>query len=138
MKKWNKSLIATAKNAGVNKKFAIFHNAGYRGLYEMGLAELKETKGLSNKEDLLDHVGPTELAANGFRITQTDDKLKREEIKGEQNAIDTHRKVGQEVRNTIKKLGGTMPEKLKPEPSITTLAKKLEKEEEALSEGRPD
>ncbi|MCX5815686.1 MAG: DNA damage-inducible protein D [Proteobacteria bacterium] len=117
IKNANKKLGEAAKNAGV-QKYPIFHAAGYRGLYDMGLADIKKKKGLPPDEDILDRMGRTELAANEFRITQTEDKLVRDGVFGEQKAIDTHRKVGQEVRNTIKKLGGTMPENLPAEPSI--------------------
>jgi len=119
----NISLTSTAKKIGV-QKYAIFHDAGYRGLYEIGLAEIKRKKGISNKENLLDRAGRTELAANEFRITQTEDKLVRENIRGEQQAINTHLNVGKEVRATIKKLNGTMPEDLPPEESIKRLMNK--------------
>lgn len=125
----NKKLVAAAKDAGV-QRYGIFHDAGYRGLYDMGLNELKTFKGLDKKDDLLDHSGRTELAANEFRITQTEDKLIREEIKGEQNAINTHKTVGKEVRETIKKIGGTMPEHLTLEESIKKLEKGKKKPEE--------
>jgi DNA-damage-inducible protein D len=96
----------------------------------MGLAEIKMKKGIAPKENLLDRAGRTELAANEFRITQTEDKLLRDRINKEQLAIETHRKVGREVRKVIKKLGGTLPENLSPEESIKKLTgrkkKKLE------------
>ena len=111
----NKALNATAKTAGV-QNYGVFHDAGYRGLYGMGLADIKLKKGIDG--DLLDHAGRAELAANEFRITQTEQKITRENIVGEQGAINTHKKVGMEVRETIKKIGGTMPEDLPPEPSI--------------------
>jgi len=126
VKKANRSMTSVAKQAGV-QKYAVFHNAGYKGLYVMGLSDIRKKKGLSPKEDLLDCAGRTELAANEFRITQTEDKLVREKIKGEQNAIDTHFEVGKEVRTTIKKLGGTMPEDLPPETSIKKLTSKRRK-----------
>jgi len=121
----NKELGSAAKQAGVrNQSFGIFHDAGYRGLYNMPLREIREKKGIG-KDDLLDRSGHAELAANYFRITQTEQKLSRERIQGERAAIDTHREVGAEVRSTIDRLGGTPPEKLEPEPSI----KKLEREQ---------
>ncbi|HNS79761.1 MAG TPA: DNA damage-inducible protein D [Syntrophorhabdus sp.] len=123
----NKRLSDTAKTAGV-QRFNIFHAAGYHGLYEMGIPGLKKKKGISPKEDLLDRMGRTELAANEFRITQTQDKLIRDNIHGEVAATETHRRVGQEVRNTIKKLGGTMPEELPIEAPITKLISKRRKE----------
>jgi len=123
VKKANKSLASTAKKAGV-QRYALFQDAGYQGLYEMGLASIKKRKGILEKENLLDRAGRTELAANEFRITQTEEKLVRDKINIEKSAIETHRNVGCEVRNVIKKLGGTMPENLPPEESIKKLANK--------------
>lgn len=116
----NKSLAGAAKEAGV-VKFAVFQAAGYQGLYNLGLSEIKAKKGIAQKEDLLDRAGRTELAANEFRITQTEEKLKRDKVNGEPLAIETHRTVGREVRKAIEKLGGTMPEDLPAETSIKTL-----------------
>lgn len=123
----NKSLMSAAKEAGV-QKYAIFQNAGYQGLYEMGLSDIKQKKGISHKEDLLDRAGRTELAANEFRITQTEEKIIRDKIDTETRAINTHREVGREVRNVIKKIGGTMPENLPPEEPIKKLTSKKRKE----------
>jgi len=120
VKNANKSLMSAAKKAGV-QRYAIFQDAGYQGLYEMGLTEIKQSKGLSDKENLLDRAGRTELAANEFRITQTEEKLVRDRIDTESRAINTHREVGSEVRNVIKKIGGTMPENLPPEEPIKQL-----------------
>jgi len=118
----NKALNAAAKQAGV-QNYGLFHDAGYRGLYGgIGLAEIKQRKKIEG--DLLDHAGRAELAANEFRITQTEQKLAREKITGEPNAITTHKAVGAEVRATIRKLGGTMPEDLKPEQSLKKLTSK--------------
>ncbi|MEE8450076.1 MAG: hypothetical protein V3S39_10630 [Thermodesulfobacteriota bacterium] len=128
---------AAAKEAGV-QSFGLFHDAGYRGLYGMGLSEIKEFKRLDPKDELLDRAGRTELAANEFRITQTEDKLVRENVEREQNAINTHSEVGGEVRATIEKLGGTMPEHLPPEPSIKKLASGFKKEKKALPNGQSD
>lgn len=117
-----KALNSAAKDAGV-ERFALFHDAGYRGLYGgMGLTQIKAVKGLAANEELFDRASRAELAANDFRITQTEDKLRRERISGEINARRTHHDVGQEVRQTIEKLGGTTPEKLPAEPSIKKLA----------------
>lgn len=116
----NKSLASAAKEAGV-VKFAVFQAAGYQGLYNLGLAQIKAKKGIGQKEDLLDRAGRTELAANEFRITQTEEKLKRDKVNCEPSAIETHRTVGREVRSAIKKLGGTMPEDLDAEAPIKTL-----------------
>lgn len=122
----NKKLFSTAKQAGV-KDYAKFNNAGYVGLYNLTLPQVKKRKGIG-KDDILDRSGVTELAANLFRITQTDDKISLENIKGEAKAAQTHYQVGQKVRQTIKKIGGIMPENLKPEPNI----KKLESSQRKL------
>jgi DNA-damage-inducible protein D len=124
----NKSLAEAAQVAGVetSKDYAIFQNKGYQGLYDgLGAKEIHTRKGLRKGEQILDHMGTTELAANLFRATQTDEKLRRESIQGKQAANQTHFAVGQKVRQTIKELGGTMPEDLPtPQKSI----KQLEKE----------
>lgn len=116
----NRSLISVAKEAGV-QKYALFHDYGYRGLYEMGLSDIKRFKGIPDNENLLDRIGRAELAANEFRITQTEEKIRRDGIKGEKQAMETHHTVGQEVRATIKKIGGAMPEHLPIAPPITKL-----------------
>jgi DNA-damage-inducible protein D len=116
----NKTLHGTAFAAGV-KRFGIFNDAGYRGLYAMGLADIKKLKRIPESEDLLDCAGRAELAANDFRITQTEQKLKRDAISGEEGAIHIHKTVGMEVRSAIKRVGGTMPEHLPPEPPIKQL-----------------
>jgi len=126
----NKSLMQAAKSAGIaDFDFAIFNNAGYEGLYGgLGQKEIHERKNLKKSQKILDYMGSTELAANLFRATQTDDKIRREQIKGKQNAINTHHDVGKEVRDTIKRLGGTMPENLPtPELSVKQLERKHEK-----------
>ena len=124
-KKGNYSLNQTAKNAGV-KNFDRFHNAGYKGLYNGETADdIAKRKGLRYREDILDNMGSDELIANLFRISQTEQKLKRDNIQGEKQAKVTHFKVGKEVRNTIKRLGGTMPEDL---PTPKKSLKELEKE----------
>lgn len=122
-------LGASAKDAGV-QNYALFHDAGYRGLYNMGLRDIKKRKGLAAKENLLDRAGRTELAANEFRITQTLDTLEREQIRGEKEARETHRQVGTIVRKTIEEIGGTLPENLPPQPSIKKIAAKVEKEKQ--------
>ncbi len=115
-KRANYLLNQTAKNAGV-KNFDKFHNAGYKGLYNGETAnDIARRKGLRYREDILDNMGSEELAANEFRITQTDSKIKRELIKTEETANKAHYLVGKKVRKTIKELGGTMPEEL-PNPS---------------------
>lgn len=121
----NKYLFNTAKAAGV-KNYGKFNNYGYRGLYNGETAkDIANRKGISDKEDILDYMSSTELAANLFRITQTDEVLKNKNINNEDDACITHHKVGQAVRQTIKKIGGTMPEDL-PTPSKS--AKQIEKE----------
>jgi len=119
----NRNLNSAAKDAGV-QSYALFHDAGYRGLYGMGLSDLKSHKGIPPKDDLLDRAGRAELAANEFRITQAEEKLRRDQVTGEKAAINTHRQVGQAVRTTIEKLGGTLPENLQPEPSIKQITGK--------------
>jgi DNA-damage-inducible protein D len=120
VRKGNKALAGAAIGAGV-KRFGIFNDAGYRGLYGMGLADIKKFKRIPASEDLLDCAGRTELAANEFRITQTEQKLKRDAVFGEARAIQTHKIVGMEVRSAIKRVGGTMPENLPPEAPIKEL-----------------
>ena len=124
----NKFLASSAKAAGVETPvdYAVFQNRGYQGLYNgLGMKDIHKRKGLKKNEQILDHMGATELAANWFRITQTDDKLRRENIKGKEQANETHYAVGKKVRQTIAELGGTMPENL-PTPKIS--AKKLKQE----------
>ena len=123
----NKYLFDTAKLSGV-KNYAKFNNYGYRGLYTGETAkDIAIRKGISEKEDILDYVSSTELAANLFRITQTDEVLKNKNINNEDDACVTHHNVGQAVRQTIKRIGGTMPEDL-PTPSKS--AKQIEKEKD--------
>uniref|UniRef100_UPI003F801997 DNA damage-inducible protein D n=1 Tax=Waltera acetigignens TaxID=2981769 RepID=UPI003F801997 len=125
MKEHNKMLVAAAKDAGVETTldYAIFQNYGYMGLYGgLKASDIKERKGLKKSQDILDYMGYEELAANLFRATQTEAKLRRENIQGKQEANKTHFEVGKKVRDTIKDLGGTMPEDLPtPEKSIQQL-----------------
>lgn len=112
IKKHNTSLTKTAKNAGV-QNYAIFQNAGYKGLYGgLTMQDIHKKKKLRKSQQILDHMNSEELAANLFRATQTDAKIRRENIKGEGNANLAHFEVGQKVRNTIRNIGGTMPENL--------------------------
>ncbi len=112
MKKHNTSLTHTASAAGV-ENFPVFHNAGYRGLYDGLTAQgIHEKKKLKKSQNILDHMNSEELAANLFRATQTDAKIRREAIKGQGDASLAHYTVGQKVRATIASLGGTMPEEL--------------------------
>lgn len=123
----NRYLGGAAKNAGV-QNFAIFYDAGYRGLYGgLGLADIKSRKGISIKEDLLDRAGRAELAANEFKATQTEERLTRESVKGQQNATRVHHEVGKHVRAAIAKIGGTMPENLPAEESVKKLKAKRTK-----------
>ena len=128
-KKGNYSLNQTAKKAGV-KNFDKFHNAGYKGLYNGETAnDIAKRKGLRYREDILDNMGSDELIANLFRISQTNQKLINDNVQGEGNANDVHYNVGKEVRNTIKRIGGTMPEDL---PTPDKSLKELEKENKDL------
>lgn len=130
-KKGNYSLNKAAKDAGV-KNFDKFHNSGYKGLYNGETADdIAKRKKLRYREDILYNMGSEELIANLFRISQTEQKLKRDNVKTEKDANDTHYEVGSKIRETIKELGGTMPEDLPtPEKSI----KQLEKENKINSE----
>lgn len=134
MKTHNKSLAEAAKMAGVSdpKDYAIFQNKGYQGLYGgLGRKEIHARKGLKKSQNILDHMGSTELAANLFRATQTDEKLRRENIVGKEAANQTHYDVGRKVRQTIADLGGTMPEDLPtPQKSI----KQIEREQKKLTD----
>lgn len=127
----NKSLAEAAQQAGVitPKDYAIFQNKGYQGLYGgLGAKEIHARKGLKSGQKILDHMGSTELAANLFRATQTDEKLRRENIFGKAAANKTHYDVGRTVRKTIEELGGTMPEDLPtPKKSIRQLEKERTK-----------
>ena len=137
MKEHNKSLAEAAKNAGIiePKDYAIFQNRGYQGLYNgLGAKDIHARKNLKPSQNILDHMGSTELAANLFRATQADEKLRRDNVTGKVEAGNVHYAVGKEVRNTIKRLGGTMPEDLPtPDKSI----KQIEREErKRLSENK--
>ena len=127
MKEHNKALVAAAKQAGVETSldYAIFQDHGYKGLYGgLGAKDIHTRKALKPSHQILDHMGSTELAANLFRATQTEEKLRRDEIKGKTAANRTHYDVGQKVRKTIQELGGTMPENLPtPDKSIQQLAR---------------
>ena len=127
-RKGNYSLNKTAKNAGV-KNFDKFHNAGYKGLYNGETAyDIAKRKGLRYREDILDNMVSDELIANLFRISQTEQKLKRNNVKTEKEANETHFEVGAKVRKTIQELGGTMPEDFPtPEKSLKQLEKENKK-----------
>lgn len=119
----NKKLFSTAKLAGVSN-FGKFNDAGYQGLYTMPLSEIENKKGIK-KGELLDRAGGVELAANLFRITQTEAKIKKENIIGNLEASKTHLDIGKKVRQTIKEIGGDMPENLKPERHIKEIKKEV-------------
>ncbi|MBR3002240.1 MAG: DNA damage-inducible protein D [Clostridia bacterium] len=124
-RKGNYSLNQAAKKSGV-KNFDKFHNAGYRGLYNGETADdIAKRKGLRYREDILDNMGSDELIANLFRISQTEQRLKRDNVDTEKKACDTHNKIGKIVRKAIKEAGGTMPEEL---PTPQKSLKQLEKE----------
>lgn len=128
--KHNSQLAEAAKDAGVIEPvdYAIFQNYGYQGLYGgLGAKEIHIRKGLKKNQKILDHMGSTELAANLFRATQTEEKLRRENIKGKLQANRTHFEVGRKVRQTIKELGGTMPEDLPVAESIKSIESKQKK-----------
>ncbi len=126
----NKKLFRTAKEAGVSH-FGLFNDAGYKGLYGVSLKDIEIKKGIK-KGELLDRAGASELAANLFRITQTDDKLKIDKIKGDTAAQRTHNMVGGKVRQTIKDIGGILPENLKPEKHIKEIMREKKLEEKRL------
>jgi DNA-damage-inducible protein D len=124
-----KALSGAARDAGVqNKMFGIFHDAGYKGLYGgLGSDAIKARKGIDPKEQLMYRMDRTELAANQFRMTQTREKLKREGIKNQRDAIEAHETVGKEVRAAIAKIGGTPPENIPPAEHIKKVEKRLKK-----------
>ena len=127
IKQWNQLLAETAHDAGVitNEEFAIFQNAGYMGLYGgLDVDDIHSKKKLSAEQKILDFMGSTELIANLFRISQTEEKLRKDKIIGAEKATSTHYAVGREVRKAIEKIGGTMPEDLPtPEKSIQQIEK---------------
>ncbi len=119
----DEKLFEVAKQAGVTR-FGLFNDAGYKGLYGMPVADVEKKKGIKKRE-LLDRAGSTELAANLFRITQTDEKLKKDGIRDENAATNTHFMVGGKVRQTIKDIGGELPENLPTEKHIRELKSEL-------------
>ena len=131
MTEHNKRLADAAHDAGVltHKDFGTFQNYGYKGLYGgLDAKQIHARKGLKKSQHILDHMGTTELAANLFRATQTEEKLRRDNVKGKENANNTHFNVGREVRDTIGRLGGTMPENLPtPDKSIQHLERQQKK-----------
>jgi len=122
-----KALSGAARQAGVHDKmFGVFHDAGYKGMYGgLGRHEIKKHKRIPEKENLMDRMDTTELAANQFRMTQARDKLARERVRDQQSAIKTHENVGKEVREAIKRIGGTLPEHLPPAEHIKLVEKRV-------------
>lgn len=127
IKQWNQMLAETAHNAGVitNEEFAFFQNAGYMGLYGgLDVDDIHSRKQLEVGQKILDYMGSTELIANLFRISQTEEKLRKDKIQGADKATSVHYNVGKEVRTAIEKIGGTMPEDLPtPDKSIQQIEK---------------
>jgi len=145
MKMHNVRLAGTAKEAGViePRDYAIFQDHGYRGLYGgLGRKDIHRRKRLKKGQQILDHMGSTELAANLFRATQTEEKLRRDKVREKDQASLAHFEVGAKVRKTIHELGGTMPENLPPAENIKRLEVKMRKQRKALrsstDEGRTD
>jgi DNA-damage-inducible protein D len=122
-----KALSGSAREAGVqDKMFGMFHDAGYKGLYGgLGADAIKARKGIAPKEQLMDRMDTTELAANLFRMTQTRDKLKNERIKDQREAMQAHEMVGKKVRTAIQEIGGILPENIPPAEPIKTVEKRL-------------
>ena len=132
LRKHNSKLADAAHNAGVITPldYAVFQNFGYRGLYNGLTAKgIHEKKGLKKGQDILDHMGSTELAANLFRSTQTEEKIRRENIQRKADANNAHYEVGKEVRAAIQRIGGTMPEELPPAEDIKKLERRVASEE---------
>lgn len=122
-----KALSGAARDAGVHDRmFGVFHDAGYKGMYGgLGRDAIKKQKRIPEKENLMDRMDTTELAANQFRMTQTRDKLSKDKVKDQQAAIKTHENVGKEVRDAIKRIGGTLPEQLPPAEHIKQIEKRV-------------
>ena len=121
-----KQLSGAARQAGVaDRMFGVFHDAGYKGLYGKSLSAIKSYKEIPADQNLMDRMNATELAANQFRMTQTRDKLARDKVQSQQKAIDTHQTVGKEVRDAIRKIGGTLPENISPAEHIKIVKKRV-------------
>lgn len=135
-----KNLSGAARQAGVsNRMFGVFHDAGYKGMYGgLGRDAIKRKKGVPDKENLMDRMDSTELAANQFRMTQARDKLARDGVGTEQRAIQTHEQVGKEVREAIKRIGGTLPEHIPPAEPIKEVEKRLKQARPKLVLDGPD
>ncbi|MGA2032606.1 MAG: DNA damage-inducible protein D [Thermoguttaceae bacterium] len=135
-----KALYGAAREAGVqNRMFGIFHDAGYKGLYGgLGANAIKARKGVPDNDQLMDRMDTTELAANQFRMTQTRDKLARQRVHNQEQAIQTHKQVGREVREAIKRIGGTLPENLPPAEHIKQVEKRIKQATPKLELDGPD
>jgi DNA-damage-inducible protein D len=135
-----KMLSGAARQAGVHDKmFGVFHDAGYKGLYGgLGGEAIKAKKNIPAKEQLLDRMNSTELAANQFRMTQTRDKLARDSISSQQHAIRTHEQVGKEVRAAIERIGGTLPEQIPPAEHIKEVEKRIKNAVPKMELGEKD
>ena len=122
-----KALSGAAQDAGVQSRmFGVFHDAGYKGMYGgLGRDAIKQRKAIPDKDNLLDRMNATELAANQFRMTQTRDKLARDHVQGQAQAIQTHEQVGREVRQAIQRIGGALPENIPPAEHIKAVEKRL-------------
>lgn len=122
-----KALSGAAREAGAqDKMFGVFHDAGYKGLYGgLGVDAIKARKGISPKENLMDRMDTTELIANQFRMSQTREKLKRDNIRNQRDAMETHEIVGKKVRSAIEEIGGTMPENIPPVEHIKKVKQRL-------------
>lgn len=129
-----KALSGAAREAGVqDKMFGVFHDAGYKGLYGgLGVDAIKARKGIPPKENLMDRMDTTELIANQFRMSQTREKLKRENIRNQRDAMETHEMVGKKVRSAIEEIGGTFPENIPPVEHIKTVEKRVKKTQPKL------
>jgi DNA-damage-inducible protein D len=130
IKEHNKNLASAAKNAGVREgvDFAIFQTHGYKGLYGgLDVPGIRRRKGLKSSQHILDHMGSTELAANLFRATQTEEKLRKENTRGKDAANRVHFDVGAKVRQTIHEIGGDMPETLPPAEDVRKVERRLKR-----------
>jgi DNA-damage-inducible protein D len=138
LRKHNSQLADAAYQAGVISEidFAVFQNHGYKGLYGgLDAKGIHQHKGLKKSQKILDHMGSTELAANLFRATQTEEKIRRENIQGRRKANQAHYDVGAKVRQTIEELGGTMPEDLPSHEDVKKVERRLQKQQTNLTEG---
>ena len=127
-----KALSGAAQDAGVQSKmFGVFHDAGYKGLYGgLGRETIKQRKAIPEKDNLLDRMNATELAATQFRLTQTRDKLAQDDVRNQFHAIQTHENVGKEVRDAIKRIGGTLPENIPPAEHIKEVESRVNSDAE--------